>query len=85
MARGGPWAKAHGDVFLFFDGHCNPERGAIRRLITDVEETQGEAIITPKIPALDVARWRSRLQVIGYRLQGRGRAVRRIGPSGLSL
>ena len=66
--------EARGDVFLFLDGHCNPERGAIRRLVEDVEETGGEAIITPKIPALDAARWQNSAEQTGhgYRLELKG-------------
>jgi GT2 family glycosyltransferase/NifU-like protein involved in Fe-S cluster formation len=61
--RGGPAAKdlgargARGAVLVFLDGHCKPEPGAIARLVTDVEETSGKAIITPRVPVLDGARW----------------------------
>ena len=63
--------QAQGEAFLFLDAHCNPEPGAIARLVDDVRETGGDALITPKIPALDVARWENTAQQIGhgYRLE----------------
>ena len=65
---------ARGETLLFFDGHCNPEPGAIARLVEDVEQTQGEAVITPKISALDAARWENAAQQSGhgYRLELEG-------------
>jgi len=62
---------ARGETLLFFDAHCNPEPGAIARLVEDVERTGGEALITPKIPALDAARWENEAQRSGhgYRLE----------------
>jgi GT2 family glycosyltransferase len=51
-------------VIVFLDGHCKPERGAIARLVKDVEERAGNAIFIPRIPALDCAAWKnSKLQV----------------------
>jgi GT2 family glycosyltransferase len=63
--------EARGETLLFFDAHCNPEPGAIARLVDDVEQTGGDAVITPKIPALDVARWENatRQSGHGYRLE----------------
>ena len=63
--------QAQGEAFLFLDAHCNPEPGAIARLVNDVRETGGDALITPKIPALDAARWKNTTQQIGhgYRLE----------------
>jgi GT2 family glycosyltransferase len=63
--------EAQGEAFVFLDAHCNPEPGAIARLVEDVRETGGNALITPKIPALDVARWENTPQQIGhgYRLE----------------
>jgi len=49
--------SATGDVLIFLDGHCKPEPGSIQRLIGDIEATKGQAVITPAIPALDVATW----------------------------
>src|SRR5437660_1024641 len=48
---------ARGDVLLFLDAHCKPELGAVERLVADVEELDGEAIVTPRIAALDTERW----------------------------
>jgi glycosyltransferase involved in cell wall biosynthesis len=63
--------QAQGEAFLFLDAHCNPEPGAIARLVNDVRETGGDALITPKIPALDAARWKNTTQQVGhgYRLE----------------
>jgi glycosyltransferase involved in cell wall biosynthesis len=49
--------NALGNVLIFIDGHCKPEPGSLLRLVRDVEETDGQAIITPRILALDVNRW----------------------------
>jgi GT2 family glycosyltransferase len=63
--------EARGETFLFFDGHCKPEPGAIRRLVESVERTGGDTVITPKISALDVPRWENAPQQSGhgYRLE----------------
>ncbi len=58
--------EAHGDVFVFLDGHCNPEHGAIARLVRDIEELKGNAVITPAIAGLDTQRWRNSLSQIGH-------------------
>jgi GT2 family glycosyltransferase len=49
--------SSRGDVLVFLDAHCKPEPGAISRLVSDVEEWGGEAIVSPKIVALDAERW----------------------------
>jgi GT2 family glycosyltransferase len=48
---------ARGDVLLFLDAHCKPEPGALERLVADVEELSGDAVVSPSIANLDVARW----------------------------
>jgi GT2 family glycosyltransferase len=56
-------------VLVFLDGHCNPEPGALRRLVEDVEELAGQAIVTPRIPALSKCWTNQPTQVgHGYRL-----------------
>jgi glycosyltransferase involved in cell wall biosynthesis len=63
--------EADGDVLVFLDGHTNPEFGAINRLVQDVEQVQGQAILTPAVPHLDTTHWvNSRSQVgHGYGMQ----------------
>jgi GT2 family glycosyltransferase len=58
--------RARGRVLVFLDGHCKPERFAIQQLVRDVEDHQGQAIITPAVPALDVKTWRSSIRAIGH-------------------
>jgi len=58
--------NARGDVFVFLDGHCNPEYEAIARLVQAVEEVEGQAIITPTVAALDVARWKNDSSQVGH-------------------
>lgn len=57
---------ARGEVLVFVDGHCNPQHGAIDRLVRDVEELAGDVVVTPRIPALDVHRWRNDLSQVGH-------------------
>ena len=57
---------SRGDVIIFLDAHCKPEPGSIERLIRDVEECQGQAIITPKVAALDVETWTCDTEIVGY-------------------
>ncbi len=57
---------ARGDVLVFLDGHCKPEHGAIERLVCDVEELAGQAIVTPQVAALDVKRWRNDPSQVGH-------------------
>ena len=58
--------SAAGDVLVFLDGHCKPEPGALDRLVTAVEEWNGEAVMTPSVAVLDPERWESRLDVMGH-------------------
>ncbi|MEQ8785778.1 MAG: glycosyltransferase [Pirellulaceae bacterium] len=58
--------QARGEVLVFLDGHCNPERGAIERLVHDVELTAGEALVTPTIPSLDEPNWKNRTCQVGH-------------------
>lgn len=57
---------ARGDVLIFLDGHCNPEPGAILRLINDVEEFRGNAVVFPRVPPLDVDSWENSYNQVGY-------------------
>ena len=58
--------EAAGDVLVFLDGHTKPEHGAIARLVEDVELLRGEAIVTPRVPALDVERWSNSSKQVGH-------------------
>lgn len=58
--------EARGDVLVFLDGHCKPEQGAISRLVQGVEETKGNAIVTPAIAGLDVRRWQNSPAQVGH-------------------
>ena len=49
--------QARGQTLVFLDGHTNPEPGALERLIEDVEQLNGQAIVTPEVPALDERSW----------------------------
>lgn len=50
---------ARGEILVFLDGHSKPEVGSIARLVQDVEQLSGQAIVTPAVAALDVPRWRN--------------------------
>lgn len=56
---------AVGDVLVFLDAHCKPEPNAIARLVDDVWECDGEAIITPTIGCLDPLTWTNDVTVPG--------------------
>jgi glycosyltransferase involved in cell wall biosynthesis len=56
---------ARGAVLLFLDGHTKPEAGALRHMIEDVESVRGEAIVTPRLAALDVSLWQSDIEQVG--------------------
>jgi glycosyltransferase involved in cell wall biosynthesis len=58
--------QARGEVFIFLDAHSNPERGALQRLVRDIEETEGQAVITPRVAALDVQSWQNVLTQVGH-------------------
>lgn len=58
--------QARGEVLLFLDGHSKPELGALAQLARDVEETEGRAIITPRILALDERRWQNVPTQVGH-------------------
>ncbi len=58
--------NARGDVLVFLDGHTKPESGAIQRLVQDVEELDGSAIITPAVAALNVDSWKSDYSQVGH-------------------
>ena len=57
---------AVGEVLVFLDGHTHPERDALRRLIEDVEATDGNAIITPAVPHLDTRTWTNSRSQVGH-------------------
>jgi GT2 family glycosyltransferase len=56
---------AQGEVLVFLDAHTKAEHGAIIRLVEDVEETAGHAIITPAVATLDVQRWQNNFAQVG--------------------
>lgn len=58
--------ESRGDTLVFLDSHTKPERGAVRRLVEQVEELEGQAILVPRMPALDVARWENSRTQVGY-------------------
>ncbi|MGH9196668.1 MAG: glycosyltransferase, partial [Acidimicrobiia bacterium] len=55
--------SASGDVLVFLDGHCKPEPGAITRLVEDVEEFDGRAVMTPAVSALNTDTWENQANV----------------------
>lgn len=58
--------RARGEVLIFLDGHTKPEAGALFRLLEDVENLKGEAIVTPRVPSLDPVRWENGEGPAGY-------------------
>ena len=50
-------SAAQGDVLIFLDGHCKPEPRAIERLINCIEDLDEEAVVMPRIAALDSETW----------------------------
>jgi GT2 family glycosyltransferase len=58
--------QARGEVFLFLDGHSKPEQGSLVQLARGVEETEGQAVITPRILALDTVRWKNMATQTGH-------------------
>ena len=58
--------NARGEVLVFLDGHTKPESGAIQRLVQDVEELEGSAVITPAVAALNVETWKSDYSQVGH-------------------
>ena len=58
--------RSRGEVLLFIDAHCKPEPSAVEILINDVEESGGDAIFTPRVPALDCERWENSPTQIGH-------------------
>jgi GT2 family glycosyltransferase len=56
---------ASGEVLVFLDAHCKPERGAIARLVDDVEELDGRAIVTPAVPVLSTEAWENQFVSVG--------------------
>ncbi len=74
-----------GDVLVFLDGHCKPEPGAIARLVLDVEDTAGRAVVMPRITGLDTQRWENNLGQVGhgYRIDLERFDCGWIGPEGM--
>ncbi len=62
---------AQGEVLIFLDGHCNPEPGALTRLVEDVELASGEAVFMPRICALDPETWQNNTRQVGHGYQVR--------------
>lgn len=58
--------KSRGQVVVLLDGHTCPGPGAIARLVQDVEELEGRAIVTPCVPALDCDTWETSSELVGY-------------------
>lgn len=58
--------KASTDILVFLDAHCKPEPGAIARLVDDVVELDGRAIITPAVTGLNTDLWESQQGNVGY-------------------
>lgn len=57
---------AAGETLIFLDGHCKPDSGALNRMVENVEATDGHALVTPCICALDVASWTTEYDQPGY-------------------
>lgn len=57
---------AQGNVVVFLDGHCKPEKWAIERLVNDVEDSDGKTIFTPRVAALDCAKWKNSEKSVGF-------------------
>ena len=57
---------AEGEVLIFLDAHCKPEPGAIARLVADVRQQNGEAIVTPTVATLNPETWINDLSCPGH-------------------
>jgi glycosyltransferase involved in cell wall biosynthesis len=59
VARTKHLAAAHaiGRTLIFLDAHCKPMPGSLRLLVEDIERLDGEAVVAPRITALDSDRW----------------------------
>jgi GT2 family glycosyltransferase len=55
-----------GDVIVFLDGHCKPEGNAIERLVADVEELKGKAVVAPRLPVLITEKWKASKRDEGF-------------------
>ena len=58
-------ANARGEILVFLDAHTKPEPGAIHRLVKDVEEVAGTAIMTPAVAVLNIGSWSNDLKQVG--------------------
>ena len=54
-----------GTILVFLDAHCKPVRGAIERLADDVAMLNGQAVVAPRIAALDESTWENHLNHCG--------------------
>jgi len=50
---------SRGHALVFLDAHVKPEPGAIDLLVSHVENTDGHAIITPRLANLDTNLWKN--------------------------
>jgi glycosyltransferase involved in cell wall biosynthesis len=57
---------ARGRVLVFLDAHTKPEGNAILQLVRNVDDLNGEAIVTPAVPSLDTAEWKNDTDVVGH-------------------
>lgn len=57
---------AKGDVVVFLDAHVKPEQGAVERLVQDVEDWEGTAVVSPRIGVLDPDSWENDPARFGY-------------------
>lgn len=57
---------ARGQILVFLDAHTKPEGNAILQLVRDVEDLNGEAIVTPAVPSLDTEEWKNDADTIGH-------------------
>ncbi len=58
--------NSRGEVLVFIDGHSKPDVGAIERLVADVEELEGQTVVTPAVPSLDTLRWQIDRRSVGF-------------------
>ena len=57
---------ARGEVLIFLDAHCKPDPGALCGLIARVAEAEAQAIIAPRIAALDADTWEIKRNQVGW-------------------
>ncbi len=57
---------ARGEIFVFLDGHCKPEPGAIATLAGHIEAGGQMNVFTPAVANLDTQNWKSDLSQVGH-------------------